>query len=114
MTSILLSQAVDEAHDAGFEEGSLVACNAILLFLISQNEGALAARMRSAWDDGIIGSDWAALQALDQAKRRALESEAARGQGFTGDECPKCSSMKMVHTGHCNTCQSCGETTGCS
>lgn len=34
-------------------------------------------------------------------------------QGFTGNQCPKCFSMKMLATGHCETCQNCGETSSC-
>ena len=39
---------------------------------------------------------------------------SGRAQGFTGDMCPNCGSAEMVRSGSCATCQSCGETTGCS
>lgn len=43
-----------------------------------------------------------------------LTTHQARSVGFTGNPCPICESMRMVHTGHCDTCQECGNTTGCS
>ncbi len=38
----------------------------------------------------------------------------ARQQGFTGDQCVACGSMKMKRNGTCILCLDCGETTGCS
>lgn len=38
----------------------------------------------------------------------------ARQQGFTGDQCGACGSMKMKRNGTCILCLDCGETTGCS
>ncbi len=40
--------------------------------------------------------------------------EAAVRQGFTGDQCPACGSIKMKRNGSCLLCMDCGETTGCS
>ncbi|MFH0873867.1 MAG: adenosylcobalamin-dependent ribonucleoside-diphosphate reductase [Candidatus Komeilibacteria bacterium] len=40
--------------------------------------------------------------------------DAARQQGFTGDQCGSCGSMKMKRNGSCLLCADCGETTGCS
>ena len=34
--------------------------------------------------------------------------------GFTGDACAICNSFTMVRSGTCQTCLSCGETSGCS
>ncbi len=34
--------------------------------------------------------------------------------GFTGEQCGKCSSMKVKRNGACSVCTDCGETTGCS
>ncbi len=42
------------------------------------------------------------------------ERAAARGQGYTGDQCSNCSSMRMRVAGHCLCCDDCGTTTGCS
>ena len=38
----------------------------------------------------------------------------AKAQGFTGEQCPNCSSMRMKRNGTCMVCLDCGETTGCS
>lgn len=43
-----------------------------------------------------------------------LDHATAKSMGFTGDACPRCGSMRMVHSGTCNTCQDCASTTGCS
>lgn len=32
----------------------------------------------------------------------------------TGDACRECGNFALVRTGHCETCQACGATTGCS
>lgn len=40
--------------------------------------------------------------------------ETARSQGFTGDACTSCGSMKMKRNGSCMVCLECGTTTGCS
>lgn len=38
----------------------------------------------------------------------------ARQQGFTGDTCVHCQSMRVRTNGTCHVCADCGETTGCS
>lgn len=43
-----------------------------------------------------------------------MKREQATQMGYTGDACDHCGSMKMKVTGHCNTCEECGTTTGCS
>lgn len=43
-----------------------------------------------------------------------MSRSTATSMGYTGDSCDRCGSMRMKHTGHCNTCEECGETTGCS
>lgn len=40
--------------------------------------------------------------------------DEARQQGYTGDQCAACGSMKMKRNGTCILCLDCGETTGCS
>jgi ribonucleoside-diphosphate reductase alpha chain len=40
--------------------------------------------------------------------------QTARAQGFTGDACSICGSMKMKRNGSCMLCIDCGTTTGCS
>ena len=39
---------------------------------------------------------------------------SAKRLGYTGDQCPRCSSQKMRRNGSCVVCEECGETTGCS
>jgi ribonucleoside-diphosphate reductase alpha chain len=38
----------------------------------------------------------------------------AQMQGYTGDQCSTCNSMRMKVSGHCMVCEDCGTTTGCS
>jgi ribonucleoside-diphosphate reductase alpha chain len=40
--------------------------------------------------------------------------QMAKAQGFTGDTCTNCGSMKMKRNGSCMVCIECGTTTGCS
>jgi hypothetical protein len=44
----------------------------------------------------------------------ALTRVAAVQQGYTGDQCSNCFSMRMQIAGHCMVCADCGTTTGCS
>lgn len=44
----------------------------------------------------------------------ALSRDAAQQQGYTGDQCSNCFSMRMQVAGHCMVCADCGTTTGCS
>lgn len=39
---------------------------------------------------------------------------AARAQGYSGDICTNCSGVRMKWAGHCQVCEDCGSTTGCS
>ena len=54
------------------------------------------------------------------ASKKPVQSEEvtavmeAKSQGFTGEHCPTCNSMKMKHNGNCMVCLDCGSTTGCS
>ena len=43
----------------------------------------------------------------------ALRAQAQM-QGYTGDQCSNCNSMRMKVSGHCMVCEDCGTTTGCS
>lgn len=38
----------------------------------------------------------------------------ARQMGYTGSQCSNCSSVRMKVSGHCEVCEECGTTTGCS
>ena len=44
---------------------------------------------------------------------KQLRAEALM-QGYTGDQCETCNSMRMKVSGHCMVCEDCGTTTGCS
>ena len=47
-------------------------------------------------------------------RRRNSAILDAVAQGFTGDPCPNCQSLRMVRNGSCQKCNDCGSTTGCS
>ena len=49
-----------------------------------------------------------AAQDAGQLRQQALM------QGYTGDQCSNCNSMRMKVSGHCMVCEDCGTTTGCS
>jgi len=40
--------------------------------------------------------------------------KTARAQGFTGEQCTNCSSMRVKRNGSCTVCEDCGTTSGCS
>ena len=42
------------------------------------------------------------------------DAHKAKAQGYTGEQCSNCSSMKVKRNGSCMVCLDCGETTGCS
>lgn len=42
-----------------------------------------------------------------------LSQKSSREEGYTGDVCATCGSMKMIRTGTCQTCQDCYSTSGC-
>ena len=46
----------------------------------------------------------------------ALQSQAyqAKVQGYTGEQCENCGSMRVKQNGTCKVCEDCGMTTGCS
>jgi hypothetical protein len=43
-----------------------------------------------------------------------LNRASAQRQGYTGDACSNCGSLRMQVAGHCTVCADCGTTTGCS
>jgi len=45
---------------------------------------------------------------------RATKAVEAKRQGYIGEACPQCGSMKMKQNGSCAVCLDCGTTTGCS
>lgn len=48
-----------------------------------------------------------------RATTRAPSRTEAIAQGFTGESCSKCGSLRVLRTGKCATCADCGETTSC-
>ncbi|MBX3577128.1 MAG: vitamin B12-dependent ribonucleotide reductase [Rhizobiaceae bacterium] len=62
-------------------------------------------------------SDKAAADAASaKAEARAAigRRQQAQMQGYTGDMCSNCNSTRMKISGHCQVCEDCGTTTGCS
>lgn len=43
-----------------------------------------------------------------------LNKEVFKQQGYTGSQCSNCNSLRMKVSGHCEVCEECGTTTGCS
>lgn len=41
-------------------------------------------------------------------------AELARSQGFSGNMCTNCNGFRLKWAGHCQVCEDCGTTTGCS
>jgi ribonucleoside-diphosphate reductase alpha chain len=48
------------------------------------------------------------------AKAAVNRRKQAQMQGYTGDMCSNCNSTRMKISGHCQVCEDCGTTTGCS
>lgn len=44
---------------------------------------------------------------------RVVARAQARTMGFTGNACVSCGSLSMIRNGTCETCTSCGTTSGC-
>lgn len=51
---------------------------------------------------------------IDMSPAQPDSRSTAKAQGFTGDTCTNCGSMKMKRNGSCMVCIECGTTTGCS
>ncbi len=54
----------------------------------------------------------------DRVKAEAIVVEIQaidfRAQGYSGDICTHCSGARLRWAGHCQVCDDCGQTTGCS
>jgi ribonucleoside-diphosphate reductase alpha chain len=48
---------------------------------------------------------------VDESDRKVA---TARAQGYTGDQCGNCGSMRVKQNGACHVCDDCGTTSGCS
>ncbi|HTV71010.1 MAG TPA: vitamin B12-dependent ribonucleotide reductase [Rhizobiaceae bacterium] len=55
-----------------------------------------------------------AAAAKTAAKAASDRRKQALMQGYTGDMCSNCNSTRMKISGHCQVCEDCGTTTGCS
>lgn len=54
------------------------------------------------------------LTAEEQQREEATRREIAKMQGYTGNACMVCNSTRMKIAGHCEICEDCGTSTGCS
>lgn len=54
------------------------------------------------------------LRCLPNEMRLKPADPAPKDMGFTGEQCPRCGSMKMVRAGKCSLCLDCQESNGCS
>lgn len=110
------------SHDTGFEQGSIAAANAILAYLSRTGHPDIAADVLAAWNGGTLvepepeptPTAIAPTNPATEIGAGKTTREEARSQGFTGDSCMHCGSMKMQIAGHCMVCAECGTTTGCS
>jgi ribonucleoside-diphosphate reductase alpha chain len=59
-------------------------------------------------------SDKAAADAAAAKAQASERRQRALMQGYTGDMCSNCNSTRMKISGHCQVCEDCGTTTGCS
>ncbi len=91
-----------------FEQGSIAAANAIFGWLTRNGHWAAYDGALKAWNDGTI-TDPPPIEIKPK-----MGKDEARGRGYTGDKCVACNSMKMKVDGHCQVCEDCGQTTGCS
>lgn len=67
---------------------------------------AYSGEFRASWEEMIYVDSPYNTSTADNTESKA--------QGYTGDVCPKCSSLKMVRNQSCLLCMDCFETTGCS
>ncbi len=54
------------------------------------------------------------LQRVHQIDEGAQKMKSAKAQGYTGDQCLNCGSMRVKQNGACHVCEDCGTTSGCS
>ena len=99
-----------------FDTGCIAAANTIFAFLNRSGHADAAALAMAAWKDGSIVQEAAAIPTADPTALAPTPAPAefAKSQGYTGDKCSNCNSMRMKTAGHCLVCDDCGTTTGCS
>jgi len=100
-------------YDSGFTAGSLAAANGIVQLLARDGHDAAMQRVLAAWAE-LTQEPAAPVPGPTDLGAPKLNPAQAQQQGFTGDPCGQCGSMRMVRTGKCATCQDCFQTTGCS
>jgi hypothetical protein len=49
-----------------------------------------------------------------KAKPAMTQAEMSRARGYSGDACSTCNMFSLRQSGHCQVCDNCGSTTGCS
>lgn len=76
--------------------------------------GANVAGKSLAWDNRAMPIFSGASPPATMVEAKAKNHDAARQLGYTGDSCSQCSSTRMRIAGHCQVCDECGTTTGCS
>lgn len=54
------------------------------------------------------------LNPLEAGTPEIFSPVSMKQMGYTGNSCGNCQSMRMKVSGHCEVCEDCGTTTGCS
>lgn len=49
-----------------------------------------------------------------EKKQPKFNHNQLNSQGYTGEKCRNCGSMRVRQNGTCSMCEECGTTTGCS
>lgn len=117
------------AHDAGFEQGSMLTLQTVMAYLDRCGGSTFAAAISVASGDGTLehyrpdraapAAEPAPAPIVDPVSPTDLAPpkmtrDHATASGFTGNTCADCGSLQMVRNGTCEKCSSCGTTTGCS
>lgn len=106
-----------QAYEDGFAHGANAALHHIALFVTRIGHDDIAERIKAAWaDNTLVEQAPAAIAPTDPTVvgPARMSRDQAREQGFTGNQCSNCGSMRMKVSGHCEVCAECGTTTGCS
>ncbi len=51
---------------------------------------------------------------FSEMRLKGEKTHSSRDEGFTGDACDQCGSLRMRRNGSCLLCVDCGSTSGCS
>jgi hypothetical protein len=78
-----------------------------------KGEGSPCVGTKAPYGMQAMASTASAPAARPSGKRSASAVVQAMSQGYSGDTCHKCQSLKVIRTGTCGTCQDCGESTSC-